>query len=49
MIAFRNMNRFKEVTKIEIGATYYERTDKCGYLGSVLNESDDVEMDVRAL
>jgi hypothetical protein len=27
MIASQNTNRFKEVTKIEIEGTYYERTD----------------------
>jgi hypothetical protein len=39
MIASQNMNRFKEVTKTEIEGTYYERTDKFEYLGTILNEN----------
>jgi hypothetical protein len=46
MIASQNMNTFKEVTKIE--GTYYERTDKFEYLGTILNENDDMAMDVKA-
>jgi hypothetical protein len=47
MTASRNMNRFKEVTKIEIEGTYHERTDKFEYLGTVLNENDDMAVDVK--
>jgi hypothetical protein len=39
MIASRNMNRWKEVTKILIEGTSYERTDKFEYIGTVLNKS----------
>jgi hypothetical protein len=48
MIASRNTNRFKEVAKIVIEGTYYERTDKFEYLGTILNENDDIVMDVKA-
>jgi hypothetical protein len=41
------MNRFKEVTKIEVEGTYYERTDKFEYIGTTLNEND-MAMDVKA-
>jgi hypothetical protein len=48
MIASQNTNRFKEVTKIKIEGTYYERMDKFEYLGTVLNENYDIAMDVKA-
>jgi hypothetical protein len=48
MITPQNMNRFKEVTKTEIEGTYYERTDKFEYLGTILSESDDMAVDVKA-
>jgi hypothetical protein len=41
------MKKFKEVTKIEIEGTYYERTDKSEYLRTILNEND-MAMDVKA-
>jgi hypothetical protein len=47
MIASRNINRFKKFTKIEIEETCYERTDKFEYLGTVLNESYDMAVDVK--
>jgi hypothetical protein len=42
------MNRFKDVTKIEMEETYYERTDKFESLGTVLNGNDGMAMDVKA-
>jgi hypothetical protein len=48
MIASRNMNRFREVTKIVIEGTSYKRTDKFEYLGNILNENDDMAMDIKA-
>jgi hypothetical protein len=50
MIASRNMNRFREVTKIVIEGTSYKRTDEFEYLGNilVLNENDDMAMDIKA-
>jgi hypothetical protein len=48
MIASRNMNRWKEVTKIVIEGTSYERTGKFEYLGTILNENDDMAMDIKA-
>jgi hypothetical protein len=42
------MNRFKEVAKIELEGTYYERTDKFEYLRTILNENDYMAMDVKA-
>jgi hypothetical protein len=43
MIASRNMNRSKEVNKIVVEGTSYERTDRFEYLGTILNENDDME------
>jgi hypothetical protein len=48
MIASQNMNRFKEVTKIVTEGTSYERTYKFEYLGTILNENDDMAMDIKA-
>jgi hypothetical protein len=42
------MNRFKEVTKIEVEGTYCERTGKCEYLGTILNENGNMALDVKA-
>jgi hypothetical protein len=47
MIASQNMIRFKEVTKIVIEGTSYERTDKFEYLGNILNENDDMAIDIK--
>jgi hypothetical protein len=42
------MKIFKEVTKMEIEGTYFERADKFECLGTILNENDDMAMDVKA-
>jgi hypothetical protein len=47
MIASWNVNRFKEVTKIVIEGTSYKRTDKFEYLGTILNENDDMAVDIK--
>jgi hypothetical protein len=44
MIATWNMSRFKEG---ETEGTSYERTDKFEYLGTLLNENDDMAMDIK--
>jgi hypothetical protein len=48
MIASRNLNRLKEVTKIETEGTYYERTRKFWYLETMLNENNYMAADVKA-
>jgi hypothetical protein len=33
---------------MKIERTYYKRTDKFEYLGTILNENDDMALDVKA-
>jgi hypothetical protein len=48
MIASRKKERWNGVENIETKVTYLERVDKFEYVGAIIPENDDMEVEIKA-